>query len=296
MDLDADYFLLGVDGGGSGCRVAIDNPQGHRVGQASGGPANYTSDPTTCIQNILSAIQAAVSRSGLSTSELERCVAHIGLAGVMTPKDEDNIAAVLPFKNVTVSDDRATSLAGALGDGDGVLAAIGTGTIMGATLNGASRFIGGWGPHLADQASGAWLGRKALRCAFLAHDGLAEQSDLTREVFQHFNDDPLEAVRFAARAEPKDFGSFAPVVTKAASANDPHAVTLMQEGAAYLNTCFDVVKLTSAGALCLIGGVGPSYGPYLEQSARDVIQPAKGNALDGALFLARQARGQIVGT
>ena len=66
------------------------------------------------------------------------------------------------------------ALKGALGDDDGITAAIGTGSVFGAQRAGAVRMIGGWGFQLGDHGSGAVMGRSLCARALLAHDGEAE--------------------------------------------------------------------------------------------------------------------------
>ena len=84
------------------------------------------------------------------------------------------IAEALPIDNVTVSDDRPTNMAGALGGTDGYVAAIGTGSFLGRQSGAEQRFIGGWGLRLGDEASGAWLGRRVLSRVLDWRDGVVD--------------------------------------------------------------------------------------------------------------------------
>lgn len=286
MGMSSDTLLVGVDGGGTGCRVAIADPAGHRIGEASSGSANYTTNPWEALENIVDALDAAALQAGLSGVWQKRCVAHLGLAGVMDSADAQAVAAGMPFERVGVTDDRATSLAGALADHDGILAAIGTGTIVAARSGSATRYFGGWGHNLSDEASGGWLGHMVLRRAILAHDGLCGHSDLTASLLRRFDNNPNEIVRFAKQAGPGDYAAFAPMVVKAAKDGDSIGLALMKEGAAYLNLCISVAGLGDDDILCLSGGVGPHYSPYLDNKYQGRIRPPCGTALDGALFLA----------
>ncbi|SHH86318.1 BadF/BadG/BcrA/BcrD ATPase family protein [Marivita hallyeonensis] len=283
-------YLIGVDGGGSGCRVALAAPDGRIVAQATGGPANFTTDPDGAIANALHAIEEVAAAAGLDAEGLEACIAHLGLAGVMDQADERAVADAMPFRNMAVSDDRATMVAGALGDRDGVLLALGTGTIIAAQRRGQVRYLGGWGPVLADQASGGWLGRRALQIAMQTEDGLLPNTGFTATVMGHFEGDPIAVVKFAASAQPKEFAAFAPVVFDCAGAGDEQAKALIEEGVAYLEACLDAVQFDETCVLCLAGGVGPRYAPYLEKRYKARIVSALGTALDGALSLARKLR------
>ena len=283
------YLLIGIDGGGTGCRVAICERGGERLSETQGGPANFTTDPKASVENIRKALITAAADAGLDLTDWkDRCVAHAGLAGVMGQADAEAVASALGFQNISVTDDRATSVAGALRGEDGILAAIGTGTIVAVSSGGSMRYFGGWGHELADQASGGWLGHDALRLTLLAYDDFTAHSDLTRDVLKHFGDDPHNIVDFVQNAEPGHYATFAPMVVEAARNDDTNAKNLMEKGAAYLNTCINVSGSGPETAICLSGGVGPHYQPYLETAYQDRIRPPYGSALDGALFLADQ--------
>lgn len=288
MDPDTTHLIIGVDGGGTGCRVGIQTPSGATVAEARGGAANFTTDPEGAVHNVLAALRAALSGVGLAEDALRRCVAHVGLAGVLGDVEARALSAALPFDRLSVSDDRATTMAGALGSGDGALAAIGTGSFVARRREGVARFFGGWGLQVGDQASGAWLGRALLERCLLVVDGVAENSDLAHDTLRRFDGDARAIVTFARQATPGDYAALAPLVINAARAGDAHGGALMRTGADYLMSCLQVDPLASEDTLCLTGGVGPHYAPYLNTDLQDRIRPALGTALDGALHLARE--------
>ena len=288
MGIESGNVLVGIDGGGTGCRVAITYVDASPLGQATGGPANFTSDPDGTQRNILAALDAACASANLRPDDLINSVAHVGLAGVLTAQDSSTIAAALPFRAVTVTDDRPTSVTGALGGRDGVLAAIGTGTIVAAHSMGVTRYFGGWGPHLSDQASGGWLARKALRRTILAHDGLIAPSELTRQMLDHFDGALNNIIYFARDAQGGDYAALAPLVIAHAATGDVNATLIMRQGAEYLTSCMTTANLGEDAILCLSGGVGPHYEAFLPPELRRLIRPAAGSALDGALALAKQ--------
>ncbi|MEM7489830.1 MAG: BadF/BadG/BcrA/BcrD ATPase family protein, partial [Pseudomonadota bacterium] len=233
----------------------------------------------------------AAAGAALTEEEIAGCAAHLGLAGILSDADAVAMAAALPFARVTVTDDRPTAIAGALGDGNGVLAAVGTGTFVAARRDGATRSFGGWGFRLGDQASGAWLGRGALERCLLMQDGLAAPSDLTRALLARFDGDSTAIVAFAREARPADYAALAPDVFDAAEAGDANATRLVERGASYLNACIAASELRDGDVLCLTGGLGPRYAPHLNERAR--LRPPQGTALDGALAMARAAQGML---
>ncbi|MFZ7092587.1 BadF/BadG/BcrA/BcrD ATPase family protein [Primorskyibacter sp. 2E233] len=282
------YHICAIDGGGTGCRAAIAHPDGTVLARASGGPANYTTNPAQACANVLNAVSQAVEQLGKDAPPLEAMVAHIGLAGIMNAQDAKTMAANLPFKSCTVSDDRLTSAIGALGRRDGVLLAIGTGSFAAVRRSEDIRFFGGWGLSVGDQASGAWLGRAVLEHSLLAEEGLVAASDLTRLIMARFDDLPANVASFAGRASPAEFATFAPFVISAAKDGDVVGVTLMTRGTAYLNAVLKAANIRDTAPICLIGGVGPHYEAFLAPEHRARIQAPEGTALDGALQLARK--------
>jgi glucosamine kinase len=279
--------LIGGDGGGSGCRVAIADLSGTVLAQAAGGPANVTSDFEGAVRNLRAALSRAAGVAGVTAQDLAGSFAHFGLAGAQSAAMGPRVAHALGLPHARVTEDRLTAVVGALGFGDGALVALGTGTIIAAVRAGTPRYAGGWGLALSDEASGAWLGRGLLARILHCHDGLVGHSDLTRQVFADFSDDPGAVVRFAASARPADYARHAPDVVAAAQAGDGAGIDLMQRGAEYIQRALATLGVTPNDALCLTGGVGPHYAPWLDENRQAMIVPATGGALDGALALAR---------
>ena len=287
MGINQQQYVFAIDGGGSGCRVAIHNTQGDPLARVDGGPANVFSDPNSAIQNVLDAVQITARQAQLGPQALANSIAHIGLAGVIDQAIRDMVATKMPFARVSVSDDRKTSVVGAFGPYDGILAAIGTGAFVASQTDTAIRYFGGWGYQLSDQASGSWLGRQALKRTILAFDGVTAHSPLTRGMLQKFGGTPVGMVHFANTASPADLAALAPQVVAAAKDGDTHVIALMKGGVDYLMSCINAASLGPDTALCLSGGLGPHYAPYLPPTIQRRVQAARGTALDGAHTLAR---------
>lgn len=279
-------LLIGIDGGGTSCRATllIGSSARHDVVLGS---ANVSTDFDAALATINAALAQLAAQAGLTLADLATASAHLGLAGVMSPAIAARVAAHLPFAHVTVTDDRPTTIAGALGEADGALAAIGTGSFIGRQAAGKIHGVGGWGFYIGDQASGAWLLRRCLEEVMLAVDGFAPHTDLSHAILREHGDDPGRIVLFSLNSQPADYARLARDVVAAAEAGDPLGARLMQEGAAYIQKALDVVGWTPGEALCLTGGLGPAYGRWLNLPT----VAAKGTALDGALALAaRHAR------
>ncbi|MDI3337311.1 BadF/BadG/BcrA/BcrD ATPase family protein [Defluviimonas aestuarii] len=279
-----DSLTIGLDGGGTSSRAAlIFGFEGRRV-EAAGGPANV-SDFGGAIARINDLLERLAETAGISFGEVAGATAHVGLAGVMDAAMAARVAAALPFKRVVVTDDQPTMIAGALGDQDGAVAAIGTGSFIGRQTAGVIRVLGGWGFLLGDQASGAWLGRQLLQETLMAGDGMAPHSPLTAAIYKRFGNGS-GIVAFALSSSPVDFATLAPEIVTAAKSGDAVAVRLMREGATYIESALTTLGLTEGETICMTGGLGPAYADWLGPGLASRIRAAEGTALDGALLLA----------
>lgn len=276
-------LLIGLDGGGTSCRAAL-LAAGTRY-EVALGPANVSSDFDAAVATIREALAALAARAGLEPSVLAGASAHLGLAGVMSPAIAARVVAALPLARATVTDDRPTTIAGALGANDGAVAAIGTGSFIGRQSGGKVTGIGGWGFHIGDQAAGAWLMRRCLEEVMLAVDGIRPETGLTRRILGEHGQDPGQIVLFSLSARPADYARMAREVVAAAEAGDPLGRRLMTEGADYIRSGLAVLGWRPGEALCLTGGLGPAYARWLGEP----VVAAKGSALDGALRLAARA-------
>ena len=281
--------IAGIDGGGTGCRVAIRRGD-TLIADAVGGPANVTSDRDGALRNIRTALNTALNSAGLGRDDIT--FAHAGLAGVLADTEANTIARALSLPDLTVSDDRRTSVVGALGLSDGVVVSVGTGSFVAHQSAGAVRFVGGWGLHVGDQASGAWLGKQLVETVALVTDGLAERSALIDSVFAEFSGSKTDLIAFARRAEPSDWARFAPRIVDAGTAGDVHGRRILHAGATYLGTCIDRLG-AGTDPICLTGSIGPHYAGFLDPRHAKRLIAAQGTALDGALRLADRAANAV---
>ncbi len=279
---NADTLFIGVDGGGTGCRVALWDAAGAVLARAEGGPSNVTSDFEGGCANILTALAQIDKAVPGSTT---RATTHLGLAGAISPEICAAVAARMPMPRCTVSADVPTTVAGALGAQDGAVLAVGTGSFVGFQRGGTVRSVGGWGLQVSDQGSAAWIGRAGLTATLEAVDGLLPMGAMAQALLARYDGDPNGIVRFAATARPVEYGALAPLVF---DADDPAARAIVAQGADWLERALLALGHDDALPLCLIGGLGPRYRNLLARAGRRFIDPL-GTALDGALILARRA-------
>ena len=281
-------YLIGIDGGGTSCRAAVADRNGRILGRGRSGYANIMTAPDAALANIAKAARAAFADAGLSEDLAGTADAFLGLAGNNAENTVSYIVPRLPFAHSIIESDGLIALQGALGDGDGAIAILGTGTIYIARKGNRVFSIGGWGFHLGDQGSGGKLGQSALGESLLAYDGIAEKTLLSTSLLEEFDNDPAKMVAFSQAAKPGDFGRFAPRVFEFASTGDATAMRILRQAAADIDASLDrVAELTDGGRLCLLGGLAGLYPPFLAERHRERLVEPAADALAGAIALAK---------
>lgn len=244
-----------------------------------------SSDFKAALHEVQTAVAGLAQDSGLVADALFAFPAFLGLAGVTGPEMATRVSAALPFDRVQVVDDRAAALVGALGQQDGAIAHCGTGSFLASRIDGQTRFAGGWGPVLGDEASAVWVGRRLLSETLKCVDGFEPYSDLTTEVVKRYGDAP-GVVRFAAEAAPSVLGQLAKMVTLGAESSDQTAERIMKEAASYLAHGLQKIGWAPHLTMCLTGGIASNYLPYLPEEMRAAITAPVGRPIDGAEALA----------
>ena len=276
---------LGIDGGGTGCRAAIADGCGTILGRGDAGPANITSDPAGARDNILAAARQALGEAvgqSEAESEITQIIAGLGLAGANAAGAAGRLRLDLPFAQTRIETDAVAAAKGALAGADGIVAAMGTGSVFAVQKQGAISCYGGWGLVLGDEGSGAYLGRAALAQALRAWDGFVPMTPLLQSLLDEHGG-ASGVVAFAQAARAADFARLAPRI---ACGDDAAAATLWSQSVDHVAAVLSRLGQSDALPVTFIGGLGPAYSAALPHVAQ---APAKGTALDGALLLAREA-------
>ncbi|AAL53422.1 MULTISPECIES: N-acetylglucosamine kinase [Brucella] len=282
-------YLIAVDGGGTGCRALLAKADGNVISKAVGGPANIGADTAMAIANVMETVTRAVHDAGLHISRLDETGAVLGLAGANSIPDRLELVAGLPFAWVRIVSDTVTALQGALGDNDGAIVILGTGSAFVRQVQGTAESIGGRGFMLSDHAGGARLGRELLEETLLAFDGMASRTELTEAVMVRFNDDLRQIISFSRKATAADYAIFAPLVFEYVAKGDPLGLSIAERACAYIKKGLDRLEVETLGRFSLTGGLASSYAalPFLPYPA--LYHPPLGDALEGALSLAMLA-------
>ena len=281
-------YYLGIDGGGTSCRMRLLDGDGTILGESQSGAANVSLGAERVLPVLDDCMGAVLSQANLSRDAIGQIHATAGMAGTEVTQDTDWLNQYFDaFASFQLYSDCHSACVGAFGGGDGALVITGTGTV-GWAIKGDKHFrIGGWGFQTSDLYSGAWLGQQALRHANHAYDGLCD-STLSKAILNHFENDSRNIATWALTATPADYATFAPMVITHAEQGDALAQDMMQQaGDGVSKMANDLMNKSNTQHWCFVGGVSPAITPYLCPKISEKCVSIKGDALEGAILLAQ---------
>jgi glucosamine kinase len=282
-------FFLGIDGGGTSCRAALSDARGNLIGRGKSGAANILTDPDGALKHIADAASQAFADAGLA-AQLTRVHAVLGHAGTNVGTAVDYISSRLPFAQSQLVSDGLIALQGAIGDENGAIAILGTGSVFMLRKGDDIQSIGGWGFKAGDFGSGAKLGQRLVQETLLAADGIREKTPILEALLQRFSGKLEDLANFAAEAKPGDFGSLAPMIFEYLEREDACAISLVDEAAKTVDAALDEVqrRLGGSGKISLLGGIAPLIQPRLSTRHHPHLIAAKDEPVIGALTLAKR--------
>lgn len=282
-------FFLGVDGGGTGCRARIVDTAGNVLGQGLSGPATTRLGIDNAWISMARAFGEAAEEAGFGAAELARTFAGIGLAGIGRKGALEALRQIEhPFAAVDFVSDGMGACLGAHSGKDGAIVIAGTGSIGLGFVEGRDLRVGGYGFPISDEGSGADLGLKVVQLALRAHDGRHDRSALLTEIMQRFHNDPMEAVAWMDRATATDYAALAPTVMRHADQGDAVGRRIVQSAAEQIDTIVRTLFSKGAPRVTLLGGLASPLEPWLAPDVRRRLKPADGDAVSGAIILARR--------
>lgn len=303
-------YYLGVDGGGTNCRVRLANADLETLAEVKNGRSNLQIDGgEPAYKAILEGTRDVFKAAGIDYAETANTYACFGMAGGRMDSARAAFAArAWPFAGVTVYDDIDIAHAGALGGEEGGVVIIGTGSAAMSIVGGRRYQAGGWGFHIGDQMSGAILGRELARYAVEAADGLVEPSPLTEAVIAALGGSNQAVMTWAFATEldlrlesdhgteddaligraPGEYGKLMPLFFEHLEKRDPVALSLLDIELGYIDTYVKWFKAHGASVMAIVGGLGQRLFPNLQQRYGGFVALPKYEPLHGAVILARQ--------
>jgi len=294
--MNEDLFLIGVDGGGTGTRIVLADAHGRELAQAASGPSGLGLGVERAWQAIAAGCADAFAQAGAAL-DWSRCVLGCGLAGV---NNRDWLAAFLAqapaLAGLAVESDAYTTLLGAHGSAYGVIVALGTGSVAAAADrdDGEFRTVSGYGFPSGDEASGAWLGVRAIVHAQHALDGRGPNDDLAQALLAHVGaHDRDELVVWLCEANQTAYASLARIVI--AHRAHPFAARLLGEAGVQIGKMIAALDPSGALPIALCGGLGAPLREYVPQIYQARLREPLSDSAHGGLQLAQRQAARLVG-
>jgi N-acetylglucosamine kinase-like BadF-type ATPase len=229
-------FYLGIDGGGTKTRCVLADETVVLARVISGGSNMIRLGEAQAGEALRSAVQQVCSAARISPQQIS--ATSVGAAGAGRPEISAKIRTLLgdlALRNVEVVGDTVIALEAAFGEGPGIIAIAGTGSIVyGRDAAGHAARAGGWGFAVSDEGSGHWIGRRAVSAILNAHDEGCVTA-LTNLVIQSWKISSIdELVQHANSTPPPDFPRLFALVLRAADEGDSIARGLLVEAGSKL--------------------------------------------------------------
>ncbi|MGF6243431.1 glucosamine kinase [Paraburkholderia phenazinium] len=286
--MNTDLFLIGVDGGGSGTRVVLGDAHGRELAQAASGPSGLGLGIERAWQSIQAGCAEAFNRAGVAP-QWEQCVLGCGLAGA---NNRDWLAAFRAqapkLAGLAVESDAYTTLLGAHGGAHGVIVTLGTGSIAAAADGeGECRIASGFGFPSGDEASGAWLGLRAIVHAQQALDGRVPLDEFAQALLERVGaHDRDSLIVWLCTTNQTAYASLAPVVL--AHAGHPFVARLLAEAGEEIGKMIAALDPSGTLPVALCGGLGAPLRAYVPQRYEVRLRAPLADSAHGGLQLAQR--------
>ncbi len=284
----SEALYLGIDGGGSKCKVRLEDSSGLVLAEATSGPANIATSVEQAQQSIYDAAVCALMYADIPINKLNTIHSYAGLAGANVPSALCKMRQWQhPFATLEVTTDMHIACAGAHQDRSGAVIIIGTGFCAGVIKDNKVIEFGGHGLLLSDGASGAWLGLNLVRHTLEVLDGLAKPCALSNALL-HYTQCHCSAELTAKciDAKPRYFAQFAPLIFSHASS--PTGISLLASAAQYVARYINYLQKLGYADICLMGGIAEALAPWLDEQARQSLVDIKDTPEAGAIYLLHQ--------
>jgi glucosamine kinase len=300
-------YYLGLDAGGTKTECALAEDDTILAHTAGGTIKTLRASLDEAGNNLDDLLKTISAQSGVCLGSIT-CTC-IGLAGYTVPRIADWALQALRARiggEILLAGDQEIALDAAFGSGPGVLVVAGTGSnIIGRSTAGQLVYVGGRGPVVADEGSGSWIGKQAVRSIFDALDR-DETTLLLERVLDHWDLSNIgELIDLANQLPGPDFSKLTPLVVACAAQSDPYAGRVLQQAgnllgmyAALASRRVQAIELQNTGTpeiaftgsiLRHIAAVRNSMCATLRRELCDVhIQAAAVESVRGALWRARR--------
>jgi len=183
-----EAYYLGFDGGGTKTDCVLANAEGEMLERATAGPSNpLRAGYAKAWFTMSDAADLVLERAKLKSVDIRGVCAGIGGAG------RDSVARRMatfleksfPNAAVSVTTDLAITLAAGVGDGEGVILVVGTGSAaLGRDAKEKFARAGGRGPWFSDEGSAFDIGRLAVAAVVRADEKRGPKTELSEQLLK----------------------------------------------------------------------------------------------------------------
>jgi glucosamine kinase len=300
-------YFLAVDAGGTKTDLLLADANGELARVRTGSIKLLNTPRATAEGNLRRGWEELEAGTGVSLGAVTRTC--VGTSGYSVPLVVDWIRAQFREKvggELLLCGDEEIALDAAFEGRWGVLVLAGTGSnAMGRNLSGRTFSAGGWGPVLADEGSGHWIGLEALRAALRARDE-GRATCLLDAIGGAWGVAGLrEVVERGNSAPPPPFAELTPIIVRCAEEGDEVAAKVLERAGEELARLADLVlrqmrtedeAAFAAPSLAVAGSILENVAPVRERLCAMVGRAWPGVALSstrvdpilGALWRARR--------
>lgn len=181
-------YFLGFDGGGTKTDCILMDSVGTVLAHATAGPSNpLRAGYAKAWFTLSDAADVVLAHQHIKACDIRAVCAGIG--GAAREAVAKRIATFLehsfPEAAIEVTTDLAITLHAAVGEGEGIILVVGTGSAAyGRNSDGMTARSGGRGPWFSDEGSGFDIGRRALAAVVRAEEHRGPKTHLAERVLQ----------------------------------------------------------------------------------------------------------------
>jgi N-acetylglucosamine kinase-like BadF-type ATPase len=233
-------FYLGFDGGGTKTDCFLVDAEANVLARATAGPSNPLRAGYAKAWFALSdAADVVLERHHLKASDIRGICAGIGGAGreSVAKRIATFLERAFPEAAVTVTTDLAITLNAAVGEGEGIILVVGTGSAAyGRDAKGHTARAGGRGPWFSDEGSAFDVGRRALAAVVRAEENRGPQTALSAKMLKWLGCNDWSRVLDWVVKTPDDvFPRIFPLVAELGDKGDSLSCEILSTAAASLS-------------------------------------------------------------
>lgn len=224
-------YFLAVDAGGTKAEFLLAEEERELARVTCGTIKRLNATEEEAARHLDDALTRLAAKAGVRMGQIARTC--IGTSGITVPLVTDWLRENFVKRvsgTVQIVGDVDIALDAVFPGARGVLVLSGTGSnVAGRGVDGKIVTAGGWGPMLADQGAGHWIGLEALRRGFLAIDQQRE-TPLLERARKAWQLPSVKALIECANAEPRPhFAELVPLVVECANSGDAIAASILEQ-------------------------------------------------------------------